>query len=261
MLHAIERPHGLILITGPTGSGKTMTLYAMLNHLNTQQYNISSIEDPIEIKMSGINQVNINPKAGLHFSTALRAFLRQDPDIIMVGEIRDLETAEIAINASQTGHLILSTLHTNSAAEALVRLRQLGIPSYHIADSLALVVAQRLVRRLCPHCKLMHSNLDPHYLMSKGFSEQEAHHTPIYQALAQGCQACHQGYHGRVGLFETMPISLNMGDLIQSQAAARAIYRQARKDGMISLYQSGLEQVKAGITTLEEIERITVNHG
>ncbi|MDO4222847.1 MAG: type IV-A pilus assembly ATPase PilB, partial [Acinetobacter sp.] len=200
-LDALKKPHGMILITGPTGSGKTLSLYAGLNLLNTQQLNISTVEDPVEIYMEGINQVNVNTKAGLTFATALRSFLRQDPDILMVGEIRDVETAEIAIKASQTGHKVLSTLHTNSATETLTRLKNMGIASFHIATSVQLVIAQRLVRRLCPHCKKA-LQLPHESLKQLGFSEQQLAQpqTQIYDAV--GCHHCHDGYKGRIGIYE-----------------------------------------------------------
>jgi type IV pilus assembly protein PilB len=245
-VEAIERPQGMILITGPTGSGKTVSLYTALNSLNTNEVNISTAEDPVEIKIAGINQVNINLKAGLTFATALRAFLRQDPDIIMVGEIRDLETAEIAVKAAQTGHLVLSTLHTNSAAETLNRLISLGVPTFNIASSVSLVIAQRLARKLCEQCKLPREYDAAQYQMGGQFK-------------AVGCNQCNQGYKGRIGLFEVLPMSRDLGQLIMSGANSQDILIKARSQGMLTIYESGLSKVKEGITTLEEINRVTID--
>ncbi|WP_133127337.1 type IV-A pilus assembly ATPase PilB [Legionella nagasakiensis] len=256
-LQAIQRPQGMILVTGPTGSGKTVTLYSALNELNTTEHNISTAEDPVEIKVSGINQVNINPKAGLTFSGALRAFLRQDPDIIMVGEIRDLETAEIAIKAAQTGHLVLSTLHTNSAAETLTRLVNMGIPSFNIASSVSLIIAQRLVRRLCEHCKVIRDDFTIASLVELGFSEAEAHTLNAYKA--NGCNQCTNGYRGRIGLFEVLPMTKDLGRLIMSGGNSLDILKHAQNDGMLTIYQSGLEKIKEGVTTIEEVNRVTVD--
>ena len=255
-LHAIEKPQGMILVTGPTGSGKTVTLYTALNILNTIEGNISTAEDPVEIKIPGINQVNINPKAGLNFSNTLRAFLRQDPDIIMVGEIRDLETAEIAVKAAQTGHLVLSTLHTNSASETLTRLVNMGVPSFNIASSVSLIIAQRLVRKLCEKCKTLIDNVTPKSLMELGFTEDDAKNIKLYQA--NGCEQCAKGYRGRIGLFEVLPMSKAIGRMIMSGGSSLDILKQAQEEGMLTVYQAGLEKIKEGITTIEEVNRVTV---
>lgn len=242
-LKAINQPQGMVLVTGPTGSGKTVTLYTALHLLNTTQVNISTVEDPVEIKLSGINQVNINNKAGLTFPQILRAFLRQDPDIIMVGEIRDCETAEIATKAAQTGHLVLSTLHTNSAAESLDRLLQMGIPAFTIASSIKLIIAQRLVRKLCDLCKTQ--TINPMIDTT----------IPIYKAV--GCSECVAGYKGRVGVFEVMAITKTMMHLLLSGANVQAILDLAKYEGMLTLFESGLEKVSLGITSMEEINRVT----
>ncbi|MCC5791108.1 MAG: type IV-A pilus assembly ATPase PilB [Legionellaceae bacterium] len=256
-LKSIERPQGMILVTGPTGSGKTVTLYSALNLLNTLERNISTAEDPVELKVPGINQVNINPKVGLTFAGALRSFLRQDPDIIMVGEIRDLETAEIAVKAAQTGHLVLSTLHTNSSAETLTRLVSMGIPSFNIASSVSLIIAQRLVRRLCEQCKERRDDIRAQSLLDLGFSETEAQSTTIYRA--KGCNQCNKGYRGRVGLFEVMPMTKAIGQIIMSGGNSLDILKQAQQDGMLTIYQSGLVKIRQGITSIEEINRVTVD--
>ena len=256
-LNAIQRPQGMILVTGPTGSGKTVTLYTALNILNTKECNISTAEDPVELKVTGINQVNINPKAGLTFSGALRSFLRQDPDIIMVGEIRDLETAEIAIKAAQTGHLVLSTLHTNSSAETLTRLVNMGVPSFNIASSVSLIIAQRLGRRLCEQCKEIRDDVTPESLRELGFSEEDSKTIQIYRA--KGCNQCTGGYRGRVGLFEVMPMSKAIGQIIMSGGNSLDILKQAQEEGMLTVYQSGLEKIKAGVTSVEEVNRVTVD--
>lgn len=246
-LKTIARPQGMILVTGPTGSGKTVTLYTALTILNTMKVNISTVEDPIEIKVPGINQVNINTKAGLTFSNILRAFLRQDPDIIMLGEIRDFETAEIALKAAQTGHLVLSTLHTNSAIETLNRLSSMGIPSFNIAHSITLIIAQRLARTLCAYCKIPRKAL---------CTLPELAGIQLYQA--QGCDRCIDGYKGRIGLFEVLAITKNLAHHIASGALAADLLKIARAEGMLTLFQSGLEKVKQGITSIEEINRVTV---
>ncbi len=256
-LNTIVRPQGMILVTGPTGSGKTVTLYTALNILNTIEKNISTAEDPVEIKVPGINQVAINPKAGLTFSSALRAFLRQDPDIIMVGEIRDIETAEIAIKAAQTGHLVLSTLHTNSASETLTRLLNMGVPSFNIASSVSLIIAQRLVRRLCEHCKQPRDDVTTSSLMELGFGQQDATALKPYKAV--GCPQCSNGYRGRIGLFEVMPMTKSLGQMIMSGGNSLDLLKQAQTDGMLTVYQAGLEKIKEGITTLEEVNRVTVD--
>ena len=256
LMHAIGRPYGMILATGPTGSGKTISLYTCLNLLNQPGVNISTAEDPAEIQMSGINQVNINEKAGLNFATALRAFLRQDPDIIMVGEIRDLETAEIAVKAAQTGHLVLSTLHTNDAPSTLVRLANMGVAPFNVASSVILIMAQRLARRLCPQCKKP-EDIPPEALLRAGFREDDLDGT--WQAYAHvGCEHCRDtGYKGRVGIYEMMTISDEMRQLIMRNGSAIEIADLARKEGMRDLRHSGLIKVKAGITSLEEIEAVT----
>ncbi|MGQ3892261.1 type IV-A pilus assembly ATPase PilB [Legionella sp. CNM-4043-24] len=255
-LHCIQKPQGMILVTGPTGSGKTVTLYTALNILNTEEVNISTAEDPVEIKVPGINQVNINPKAGLTFSGTLRSFLRQDPDIIMVGEIRDLETAEISVKAAQTGHLVLSTLHTNSAAETLTRLINMGVPSFNIASSVSLIIAQRLTRKLCDNCKTVHTEVTPQSLIELGFTEEESQSIKLYKAV--GCNHCTQGYRGRIGLFEVMLISKTIGQMIMSGSNSLDILKQAQAEGMLTIYQSGLVKVKEGVTTMEEVNRVTV---
>jgi type IV pilus assembly protein PilB len=256
-IKAIEKPQGMILVTGPTGSGKTVSLYTALNILNTSEVNISTAEDPVEIKVPGINQVNINNKAGLTFSGALRSFLRQDPDIIMVGEIRDLETAEIAVKAAQTGHLVLSTLHTNSAAETLNRLVNMGIPTFNIASSVTIIIAQRLARRLCEHCKVLRDDFTPQGLIELGFKEQDVLDIKLYKA--GGCNQCTNGYRGRVGLYEVMPMTKALGQLIMSGGNSLEILKLAQADGMLTIYDSGLVKAKEGITTIEEVNRVTVD--
>lgn len=253
---AIERPQGMILVTGPTGSGKTVSLYTALNILNTSEVNISTAEDPVEIKVPGINQVNINPKAGLTFSGALRSFLRQDPDIIMVGEIRDFETAEIAVKAAQTGHLVLSTLHTNSAAETLNRLVNMGIPTFNIASSVTIIIAQRLARKLCDNCKTLRDDFTTPGLIELGFKESDLTEIKLFKAV--GCNQCTNGYRGRVGLFEVLPMTKALGQLIMSGANSLDILKVAQSEGMLTIFESGLEKVKQGITTIEEVNRVTV---
>ncbi len=247
----------MILVTGPTGSGKTVTLYTALNILNTTEVNISTAEDPVEIKVPGINQVNINPKAGLTFSGALRSFLRQDPDIIMVGEIRDLETAEIAIKAAQTGHLVLSTLHTNSAAETLNRLVNMGIPTFNIASSVTIIIAQRLARKLCEHCKVLRDDFTNQGLLELGFHDNDLLDLKLYKAV--GCNQCTNGYRGRVGLFEVLPMTKTLGQLIMSGGNSLDILKTAQAEGMLTIFESGLEKVKQGVTTIEEVNRVTVD--
>jgi type IV pilus assembly protein PilB len=253
-LEAILRPQGMVLVTGPTGSGKTVSLYTALNILNTAERNISTAEDPAEINLPGVNQVNVNPKVGLDFSSALRSFLRQDPDIIMVGEIRDLETAEIAIKAAQTGHMVLSTLHTNSAPETLTRLANMGVPAYNIAASVNLIIAQRLGRRLCSRCKKP-QEIPDHILLEAGFQEHELPELKIFGPV--GCERCNGGYKGRVGIYQVMPISAEMQKLILAGGSGIQIAEQARKEGIQDLRGSGLNKVKQGITSLEEVHRIT----
>lgn len=254
-LEAIHRPQGMILVTGPTGSGKTISLYTALNILNVPEVNISTAEDPIEINLPGINQVNVNPKAGLTFSSALRAFLRQDPDIIMVGEIRDLETAEIAVKAAQTGHMVLSTLHTNSAPETLTRLVNMGIPAFNLATSVTLVIAQRLARRLCPHCK-QRTEYPEHALLDIGFTEEEVKNTlELYEP--KECSQCNKGFKGRVGLYEVLPVTEEIGKMIMEGGNALDIAQYMKKMGINNLRRSGLNKAKLGLTSLEEVNRVT----
>jgi type IV pilus assembly protein PilB len=253
-LTAIHKPYGMILVTGPTGSGKTVTLYTGLNILNTEDRNISTAEDPVEITVPGINQVNVNLKTGLTFAEALRAFLRQDPDVIMVGEIRDLETAEIAVKAAQTGHLVLSTLHTNDAPQTLNRLMQMGIPPFNISSAVLLIMAQRLARRLCEHCK-KEEDLPPEALLQAGFRESDLDDLTLYGPV--GCDKCMKGYKGRVGIYQVMPITESMNRIILEGGNVMRIAEQARTDGIADLRESGLKKVKAGITSLAEIDRVT----
>ncbi|MEP6996965.1 MAG: type IV-A pilus assembly ATPase PilB [Betaproteobacteria bacterium] len=256
MLDAIKRPYGMILVTGPTGSGKTVSLYTCLNILNQPGVNIATAEDPAEIQLPGVNQVNINEKAGLNFANALRAFLRQDPDIIMVGEIRDLETADIAIKAAQTGHLVMSTLHTNDAPATLMRLANMGVPAFNIASSVILITAQRLARKLCTLCKRL-EEIPPEALLQAGFSEEDIDGTWQTYGPA-GCDTCFgTGYKGRIGIYEVMPISDEMRQIIMRGGNALDIAEQAQKDGVRNLRQSGLLKVKQGMTSLEEIEAVT----
>jgi type IV pilus assembly protein PilB len=251
LLGAVKRPYGMILVTGPTGSGKTVSLYTCLNLLNQPGVNIATVEDPAEINMPGVNQVNVNDKAGLTFATALRSFLRQDPDIIMVGEIRDLETADIAIKAAQTGHLVMSTLHTNDAPTTLTRLLNMGVAPFNIAASVLLITAQRLARRLCENCKQLADYPDD-ALIKAGFTRQELDGTwRPYRAV--GCSACNNGYKGRLGLYQVMPITDAIQRIILAQGTSNDIADQARKEGVRDLRQSGLIKVKSGVTTLEEV--------
>jgi len=253
-LKAIHKPQGMVLVTGPTGSGKTVSLYTALNILNTAEVNISTAEDPVEINLPGINQVNVNPKVGMTFANALRAFLRQDPDIVMVGEIRDLETAEIAIKAAQTGHMVLSTLHTNSAPQTLNRLMNMGVAPYNIASSVTLIIAQRLGRRLCPQCKEQ-AHIPAEELINQGFREDELKELTVYKAV--GCDQCTRGYKGRIGIYEVMPLSDEMGRIIMEGGNSIQIADQARREGINDLRQSGLNKVRMGVTSLEEINRVT----
>ncbi|HKK06079.1 MAG TPA: type IV-A pilus assembly ATPase PilB [Gammaproteobacteria bacterium] len=254
-LEAIHRPYGMVLVTGPTGSGKTVSLYTAVNILNTPDVNISTAEDPSEINMPGVNQVNVNPKVGLTFASALRAFLRQDPDIILVGEIRDLETAEIAIKAAQTGHLVLSTLHTNDAPQTLTRLANMGVPLYNIASSVHLIVAQRLARRLCSHCK-QPIDVPKEALKKEGFTDADiAAGIKVYGPV--GCDQCNGGYKGRVGIYQVMPVSETMGRIIMEGGNAMQLADQAEKEGVADLRKSGLKKVKDGVTSLDEINRVT----
>ncbi|MGL4717075.1 MAG: PilB family type IVa pilus assembly ATPase TapB, partial [Aeromonas sp.] len=256
-LRALAKPQGMILVTGPTGSGKTVSLYTGLNILNTSEVNISTAEDPVEINLPGVNQVQVNPKAGLTFASALRAFLRQDPDVVMVGEIRDLETAEIAIKAAQTGHLVLSTLHTNSAAETLTRMMNMGVPAFNIASSVTLIMAQRLARKLCDHCKVPDSVPETE-LLALGFIEpQLAAGVQLFKPV--GCPECSGGYKGRVGIYEIMQMSENIAKLIMEGANSLQIAAIAQKEGMRTLRISGLEKARLGVTSLTEINRVTTN--
>jgi type IV pilus assembly protein PilB len=253
-LENLNKPYGMILVTGPTGSGKTVSLYTGLNILNTPDRNISTCEDPVEINLAGINQCNMNPKAGLTFASALRAFLRQDPDIIMVGEIRDLETAEIAVKAAQTGHMVMSTLHTNDAPQTLTRLANMGVPPYNIASSVNLIIAQRLARRLCNNCK-QPVDIPHEALLEEGFREHELSSLQLYGPV--GCDQCAEGYKGRVGIYQVMPVSEAMGRIIMENGNAIQLADQARSEGVADLRESGLKKVRDGITSLEEINRVT----
>lgn len=256
---ALSKPQGMILITGPTGSGKTVSLYTGLHQLNTEQRNIATAEDPVEIYLEGINQVNINPAVGLTFASALRSFLRQDPDILMVGEMRDLETAQTAIKAAQTGHLVLSTLHTNSACQTLTRLRNMGVASFNVANAVSLVIAQRLVRTLCPHCKSK-AHLPASSLQELGFTKADVHkittgeHT-IFEPV--GCKQCRDGYKGRVGIFEVLAIDTNMATLIMQNASAEELKQAALKNGFMELKRAAILTVLQGTTSLQEINRVT----
>jgi type IV pilus assembly protein PilB len=253
-LNAIKKPYGMVLVTGPTGSGKTVSLYTAMNMLNEPDVNISTVEDPVEIQVPGINQVSMNVKTGLTFAEALRAFLRQDPDIVMVGEIRDLETAEIAVKAAQTGHLVLSTLHTNDAPQTLTRLANMGVPPFNIASSVLLIMAQRLARRLCPHCKAP-EELPREALLQEGFREDEIDGLVVHKPV--GCDRCTKGYKGRVGIFQVMPVSEDMGRIIMEGGNSLQLSDQAASEGIATLRRSGLNKVKSGVTSLEEINRVT----
>lgn len=253
-MEAIHKPYGMVLVTGPTGSGKTVSLYTGLNILNKIERNISTAEDPVEITVDGINQVNVNVKSGLTFANALRAFLRQDPDIIMVGEIRDLETAEIAVKAAQTGHLVLSTLHTNDAPQTLNRLMQMGIEPFNIVSAVNLIMAQRLARRLCENCKKVVA-LPDNVLISYGFKPEELSSLKIYGP--EGCEMCNQGYKGRVGIYQVMTLSERMRAMILEGTNAMQLADQAKAEGINDLRESGLNKIRMGITSLEEIDRVT----
>jgi type IV pilus assembly protein PilB len=256
-MKTLARPQGMILVTGPTGSGKTVSLYTGLAILNVEDTNISTAEDPAEIVLPGVNQVNVNPKVGLTFASALRAFLRQDPDVIMVGEVRDLETAEIAIKAAQTGHLVLSTLHTNDAPQTLTRMVDMGVKPYAIATSVSLIIAQRLARRLCNSCK---APIDlPHdALLKEGFTEEQVAASDFKVYKAVGCSQCTDGYKGRVGIYEVLPVTEAIGRIILEGGSAPHIRDQARKDGVWNLRTAGLKKCRDGLTSLEEVNRITV---
>ncbi|MGP3791949.1 type IV-A pilus assembly ATPase PilB [Pseudomonas sp. B392_1p] len=253
-LSALSQPQGMILVTGPTGSGKTVSLYTGLNILNTVDINISTAEDPVEINLEGINQVNVNPRQGMDFSQALRAFLRQDPDVIMVGEIRDLETAEIAIKAAQTGHMVMSTLHTNSAAETLTRLRNMGVAAFNIATSVNLIIAQRLARKLCPSCK-KEVPVPRETLLSEGFPEAQIGKFKLYGPV--GCENCKAGYKGRVGIYEVVKNTPALQRIIMEDGNSIDIAAQMRKDGFNDLRTSGLLKAMQGVTSLEEVNRVT----
>ncbi len=250
-LKALKKPQGMILVTGPTGSGKTVSLYTGLKILNTPEINISTAEDPVEINLAGINQVQVHPKIGFSFADALRSFLRQDPDVVMVGEIRDLETAEIAVKAAQTGHLVLSTLHTNSAAETVVRLTNMGVAPFNLASSLSLIIAQRLARRLCRHCKIATS---PSASLQSQF--QLSPDQTIYQANNSGCNECTGGYSGRVGIYEVMTFNAELAEAIMQNASVARIESIAKANGMNTLQQSGIEKLKLGVTSVAELQRV-----
>ncbi|RYE41121.1 MAG: type IV-A pilus assembly ATPase PilB [Hyphomicrobiales bacterium] len=255
LLSAISRPYGMILVTGPTGSGKTVSLYTCLNLLNKPGVNIATAEDPSEINLPGVNQVNVNEKAGLTFAAALKSFLRQDPDIIMVGEIRDLETADISIKAAQTGHLVLSTLHTNDAPTTLTRMRNMGIAPFNIASSVILITAQRLARRLCPNCKAP-ADIPHEALIDAGYKEEEIDGSWVtYRPV--GCSSCNNGYKGRVGIYQVMPITEDLQRIILRDGSALEIAKQAREEGVRSLRESGLHKAKMGLTSLEEVLAVT----
>jgi type IV pilus assembly protein PilB len=253
-MEALAQPQGMILVTGPTGSGKTVSLYTGLNILNTEETNISTAEDPVEINLEGINQVNVNHKVGLDFGEALRSFLRQDPDIIMVGEIRDLDTASIAIKAAQTGHLVLSTLHTNSAPETLTRLANMGVPSFNIATSVSLIIAQRLGRRLCSACK-QPADIPKQVLLDNGMSEELIANGQFFQA--KGCDLCNKGYKGRVGIYEVVKITPALSRIIMDDGNSLEIAEVAKAEGFNNLRTSALQKVAQGVTSLEEANRVT----
>jgi type IV pilus assembly protein PilB len=253
-LTALKQPQGMILVTGPTGSGKTVSLYTGLNILNTADVNISTAEDPVEINLEGINQVNVNPRQGMDFTQALRAFLRQDPDIIMVGEIRDLDTASIAVKAAQTGHMVMSTLHTNSAAETLTRLRNMGVPSFNIATSVNLIIAQRLARKLCVSCKKL-MDVPSETLIKEGFPADQIGKFKIYGPV--GCENCKNGYKGRVGIYEVVKITPALQRIIMEEGNSIDIAMQMRNDGFNDLRTSGLLKAMQGVTSLEEVNRVT----
>lgn len=255
LLDAISRPYGMILVTGPTGSGKTVSLYTCLNLLNKPGVNIATAEDPSEINLPGVNQVNVNDKAGLTFAVALKSFLRQDPDIIMVGEIRDLETADISIKAAQTGHLVLSTLHTNDAPTTLTRMRNMGIAPFNIASSVILITAQRLARRLCPQCKVP-ADIPHEALLGAGYSDEEIDGSWVtYKPV--GCSACNNGYKGRVGIYQVMPITEEIQRIILRDGNALEIAIQAKLEGVRSLRDAGLHKAKLGMTSIEEVLAVT----
>ncbi|MFT6422957.1 MAG: type IV pilus assembly protein PilB [Thalassolituus sp.] len=255
-LNALSSPQGMILVTGPTGSGKTVSLYTGLNILNVEETNISTAEDPVEINLEGINQVNVNSRVGLDFAAALRSFLRQDPDVVMVGEIRDIETAQIAIKAAQTGHLVLSTLHTNSAAETLTRLANMGVPAFNIATSVSLIIAQRLARRLCSQCKTP-ADLPEKTLIDAGLTADQIEHAEIYKPI--GCEHCNKGYKGRVGIYEVVKLTDSISRIIMENGNAMEISDAARQEGFPDLRASALKKVVQGVTSLEEANRVTMD--
>lgn len=256
-IKALANPYGMILVTGPTGSGKTVSLYTGLNILNTDERNISTAEDPVEIRVPGINQVQVNPKKGMTFAAALKSFLRQDPDVIMVGEIRDLETAEIAVKAAQTGHLVLSTLHTNDAPQTISRLMNMGIAPYNITSSVTLVIAQRLARRLCPKCKVL-TNLPAASLTAAGFTGDEiSQGLQIYEAKPSGCDECNDGYKGRVGIYQVMPMTEDIQEIVLQGGNALQIAEAAERSGVPDLRSSALKKVKDGVLGLTEADRVT----
>jgi len=257
-LKTLAKPQGMILVTGPTGSGKTVSLYTGLSILNVENANISTAEDPAEIVLPGVNQVNVNPKVGLTFASALRAFLRQDPDIIMVGEVRDLETAEIALKAAQTGHLVLSTLHTNDAPQTLTRLVDMGVKPYSIATSVSLIIAQRLARRLCSNCKEP-LDLPAEALLKEGFTEDEVKNSEFRVFRPVGCSQCTDGYKGRVGIYEVLPVTEAIGRIILAGGSAPEIRDEADREGIWDLRKAGLKKVRDGLTSLEEVNRVTVD--
>jgi type IV pilus assembly protein PilB len=255
LLKIIQRPYGMVLVTGPTGSGKTVSLYTCLNILNQPGVNICTVEDPAEINLPGVNQVNVNDKAGLTFAAALKSFLRQDPDVIMVGEIRDLETADIAIKAAQTGHMVMSTLHTNDAPTTLTRLLNMGVAPFNIASSVLLITAQRLARKLCENCKT-HAEYPREAMLKAGFKDTDFDGSwKPYRAV--GCSSCSNGYKGRVGIYQVMPINEEMQRIILAEGSAMDIAAQSQRDGVRDLRQSGLIKVRAGVTTLEEVISVT----
>jgi type IV pilus assembly protein PilB len=256
-MKALARPQGMILVTGPTGSGKTVSLYTGLNILNVEDTNISTAEDPAEIILQGVNQVNVNPKVGLTFASALRAFLRQDPDVVMVGEIRDLETAEIAIKAAQTGHLVLSTLHTNDAPQTLTRLIDMGVKPYAIATSVSLIIAQRLARRLCQYCREPR-DIPAEALLREGFAKEDIE-AGIKLYAPKGCTHCTDGYKGRVGIYQVMPVTETIGRIIMEGGNAISISDQAREEGVWDLRAAALKKVRDGLTSLEEVNSVTVD--
>jgi type IV pilus assembly protein PilB len=256
-LEALSKPQGMILVTGPTGSGKTVSLYTGLSILNTEERNISTAEDPVEINMEGVNQVLVNNKVGLDFAEALRSFLRQDPDIIMVGEIRDIETAEIAIKAAQTGHLVLSTLHTNSAAETITRMMNMGVPAYNIASSVSLIIAQRLARRLCNQCSIPETEVPHEALMELGFNDEMLETATIKRAV--GCNACKDGYRGRVGIYEVVKVTKTLANLIMDGDSSLDLDKQARLEGFADLRLSALRKAAQGLISLEEVNRVTTD--